>query len=101
MRYIIICKERGVFLGTHENLLFFSRVNDFGCYKVPSFVSREEAKSYSDKFMHSEGRTFEYIYPEFDTDEKYITCVEIIKKGYGQYTADMISNLPNYVDTMH
>lgn len=101
MRYLIICKERGVFLGTYENSLFFSKIDDFGCYKVPSFANKNEAVEYSKKFMDTENHKFEYIYPEFKTKEKYVTCIDIIKAGYGDHTGDMIDNIPYASETMH
>ena len=100
MKYIIICEERGIFLGTYDKFGFFSKVEDFGCYKVPTFVSEEEAKKYANKFMDKE-KKHDYLYPYFDTNDRYVSCIDIIKAGYGKYTGEMISNLPNYVDTMH
>jgi len=100
MKHIIICKERGLFLGTYEKFGFFSRVEDFGCYKVPTFKSEDEAKEYSKKYMDND-KEHEYLYPSFDTKDKYISCIDIIKAGYGEHTGEMITNLPNYSDTMH
>jgi hypothetical protein len=46
-------------------------------------------------------KSHKYMYPSFKTDEKYISVVDIVKAGYGKYAGDMMSNLPNYSDTMH
>jgi len=101
MRYIIICEERGVFLGTHEKYGFFSEMDDFGCYKAPSFNGADEAQEYAEKFLNG-NKQHKYIYAEFDTKENYISCIDMIKNGYGKHTGHMIENLPNYDDkTIH
>lgn len=100
MKYLIICEDRGVFLGTYEKYGFFSNLEDFGCYKAPVFDKKEEAEIYAKKFLDTD-KEYEYIFPEFETEEKYVSCVDIIKKGYGDYTGEMIGNLPNYEETMH
>ena len=99
MKYIIICKTRGVFLGTYEKLGFFSRLEDFGCYKVPTFDAKHIAMDYATAYMDPDDVGHTYIYPAFDTCDEYVSCIDIIKAGYGEYTGNMIENLPNYHET--
>ena len=100
MKYIIICEERGIFLGTYARLGFFSMLDEFGSYKAPLFDTLREAVDYSKKYMDVE-KEHKYMYPSFKTGEKYVSVIDIVKAGYGQYAGDMMSNLPNYSNTMH
>lgn len=99
-KYSIICEKRGVFLGTHEKYGFFSNMYDFGLYKAPTFEDFKTAKDYAERVLNEENE-YEFIFPKFETNDKYVSCIEFIKNGYGNYTGNMIENLPNYVDTMH
>jgi len=100
-RFCIICKERGVFLGTYDNYGFFSKLYDFGLYKAPTFKDSIEAKLYADKFLKQDEEDFEFIIGELKTQEKYVSCVNLIKEGYGEHTGQMMDNLPEYSNAIH
>jgi hypothetical protein len=98
-KYCIICKKRGVFLGTDENYGFFSMMYDYGLHSAPLFTNIKDAVKYATDILDLKDEHI-FFYAEFDVEKKFISCVDLIKEGYGDYTGDMISNLPNYVDTM-
>ena len=100
MKYLIICEKRGVFLGTYLRLGFFSLLDNFGSYKAPAFDSIKDAIDYAEEFMNID-KTQKFMYPSFSTKEKHISIIDIARSGYGQYAGDMMSNLPNYSETMH
>lgn len=100
-RFCIICKKRGVFLGTYENYGFFSKLYDFGLYNAPTFKDSLEAKIYAEKFLKQDDEKFEFIFGELNTNAKHVSCIDLIKQGYGEHTGQMMDNLPEYSNTIH
>jgi hypothetical protein len=94
MKFIIICEERGVFIGTHQGMAFFSKLKSFGAYKAYAFDGFEEAEKYAETYLSGEEKEFVYYFPCFETDEKYVSLVDIIKAGYAEYTGDMLLGMP-------
>jgi len=92
MKFIIICEQRGVFIGTYQGMAFFSKMKSFGAYKAYAFDGFEEAENYANMILGGEEHIF--YFPCFETDEKYISVVDIIKCGYGDYTGDMLLGMP-------
>lgn len=100
-RFAIICETRGLFLGTYGEMIVFANLDDLGAYKAPTFPTKKNANNYANKFLNPDGKKFSYIFPKVDVDNDYVSCIDMIKCGYGEFTGHMISNLPNASATLH
>jgi hypothetical protein len=122
MKYIIVDKHRGVFLGSYsvplsknENELanelyvdkgkyriymFYACTNPFMTAHVPTFNSITEVNEYIENYMFDENMHRAEPAP-IDASEEYATLVEVIKSGYESYTYDMLMNLKPHNNTVH
>jgi hypothetical protein len=99
MRYLIIEKDRGLFLGTYREVSLFAKGNIFSIAKAPSFRSEDEAMSYIEHVLsHDKGG---YGVIAINSNELYIGVIDIIKAGYGEYTHDLIDALPMISRSIH
>lgn len=108
VRYIILDNKEGVFLGTHIDhtrdidmhddsvYVLWSKDNVFGVTKAYTFTHQEDAKMFADTTL----RRYRTKVSPIDTTAKYVDIVDLIKQGYGNYTYDMVDNLP-CGDTIH
>lgn len=99
MRYLIVEKDRGIFLGSFKSISLFAKGNIFGITKAPSFEKEEDAEYYIGYHLPKEERQYGII--EIKSDEKYISIIDIIKQGYGEYTHDLIEFLPMQSESIH
>lgn len=99
MRYIIIEKKLGVFVGQLEYYAVYAKNEFFGAEKVVSFDTKKEAKEFVEEVLNYEDKEF-YI-AEIDSKFKYISVKEIIKAGYGKHTHRMLDNIPMISETIH
>lgn len=101
MRYLIVEKERGLFLGAYKNLFLFARSNIFPIVRAPSFESLQDAEYYIASYLKTEndGRTYGVI--EVESKDKYVNVVDVIKAGYKEYTHDLIDFLPMQSEAIH
>jgi hypothetical protein len=91
MRYIIIEKTKGIFLGSHHLVPLYSNAVNIPVIKVYSFESREEATYYIE-YLKKSSKNFSVH--EIEYHEKYIPIDILIKKGYSKYTEKMLSYYP-------
>lgn len=99
MRYLIVEKERGLFLGIYHSLLIFAKNNIFPIVKVPSFNSEDEAMQFIASTLSKEGLDCGVII--VNSKEKYVNIVDVIKAGYSEYTHDLIDNIPMISEKIH
>jgi hypothetical protein len=99
-RYIIICKDRGVFVGIDGVFAFFAKGCPLKTYHAASFPSYAEAEAFATNNLN---HTHEYGFMIIGIEAKgpYVNVVDIIKAGYGDYTHNMITNMPSFQPTMH
>lgn len=107
MRYVILDKEHGVFLGTHSTKAFdqkgsvlalWSKRNLFSLSKAYSFESKMEAYLYLENYLYDFPDAF---VTSINSDEKYIDVVDLIKAGLSNFTHDMIDGLHMPNDHIH
>ena len=98
MRYIIIEKEKGIFLGNYMEETLFSNSMPFPITKAYSFHTIEDAISFAE-FISSDGR--EYEVKVIETDKKYIPIDILIKSGYGKHTKRMLKYTPVISESIH
>lgn len=99
MRYLIVEKELGLFLGVYQNIFLFSKMNIFPIVKVPSFDSDEDAKYYIEKYFPNENKKYSVI--NIETKDKYVNVIDIIKAGYTDYTDELINFIPMLSGAIH
>lgn len=99
MRYLIVEKDRGIFLGSFKNISLFAKGNIFGITKAPSFETEDDAEYYIAHYLPKEERHYGVI--EIKSGEKYIGIIDIIKQGYGEYTHNLIEFLPMQSEAIH
>jgi hypothetical protein len=100
MRYLIIEKDKGLFLGTYRQVSLFAKNNIFAVVKVPSFSSEEEAFTYIELELAKDD-TEKYGVIAVETNSRYVNIVDIIKQGYGDYTHNLIDCLPMISEEIH
>lgn len=91
MRYIIIEKDLGAFVGAIENLAIFAKHEAFGIERIFSFDTSEEAEEYIDYYLNKDDR--EFSVECVDVKNKYVSVKDIIKAGLGKYTHRMMDNI--------
>lgn len=90
-KYIVITPDKGVFLGALSGYALFSVTNPMGMYNAFGFESKEVAEDFVAQSIPSIANTAMYV--EVDTPTKYVSCVDIIKAGYKDYTHNMMDFL--------
>jgi hypothetical protein len=102
MRFVIVSKIYGAYIGSMNNLAIFAKRNDIGAYKLASFSSVTTAKEYVNNYLSFEDNSDEdYFYVMVETNEKYISCVEMIRLGYQNEIGTMVLNLPTPSVALH
>ena len=98
MRYIIVEKTKGIFLGNYIDVSLFSNDLVLPVVKAYSFPSIEDAQDVM-KFL--EGTDSDYSVKEINYDGKYIPIDILIKSGYSDYTERMLRYLSPPTNTIH
>jgi len=92
-RYILICSQRGVFLGCDSHYAYFSRYNPLEAWRAASFSSAEAALEFcKETLTQMPGCTFSV--GEVETKDKYVSVVDMIRAGYADAVGDMFMHLP-------
>jgi len=99
MRYIIIEKNLGVFVGKYEFYAVFAKNEIFGADRVVSFETKESAVEFLTSNINAEEK--EFCVEQINCKSKYVPVVEIIKAGLGQHTHSMINNVQMHSETIH
>jgi hypothetical protein len=117
MRYLIISETGGFFLGAQASYVFeslfgnadtssknktyaiFAKENPFGISSAASFSSKEDAEYYMNNYLSKIHEDLKIV--SVETDRKHISATELIKSGFGDYTHDMMDNLPMISDEVH
>ena len=99
MRYLIVEKEKGLFLGSFRTLYLFAKGNIFGIVKAPSFGTEVDAEYYIANYLPKEDAKYGVI--SVESKDKYVSIIDIIKAGYGEYTHDLIEFLPMQSEAIH
>lgn len=98
-KYIIINKEKGVFLGAYSGYAFFAKTDPVGIPKAFAFDTPEVATLFINSNMaRYANNTF---YAPIETNSTYPSVAEIIKAGYGDYTYNMMDYLPMPSEAVH
>jgi hypothetical protein len=92
VRYILIDKTRGIFLGNYLSTAMWSETLVIPITKAYSFYHLYEAKEYA-KFFDDE-EDFSIDVHEIDYEHKFIPIEILIKEGYSAYTYKMLKFLP-------
>ena len=99
MRYLIVEKEKGLFLGSFRNAALFAKGNIFGIIKAPSFDTEADAEHYIANYLLKDERQYGVI--AVDSKDKYVSIIDIIKQGFGAYTHELIDFLPMISEATH
>lgn len=99
MRYIIIEKSMGVFLGSYTVFAIFAKNEKFGITKAVSFNTRKEAQAFIEAFLNKENTEFDVV--EIDSKDHLVRVEDIIRAGYGQYTYELLNNLSTPSESIH
>ena len=107
MRYVIVDRKEGVFLGTHiddsldpDGVVFvlWAKDNVFSCSKAYSFEDATEARMFADTTLR---RWPLAQVKRINTKEKYVDVVDLLKEDLGQYTFDMVDCIPMMNENIH
>jgi len=99
VRYIIIEKNLGVFVGKYEFYAVFAKNEIFGAERVASFETKNEAVSFIEEQLQTEEK--EFCIEQINCKSKYIPIVEIIKAGLGHHTHRMMDNIQMHSEAIH
>lgn len=99
MKYLIVEKERGLFLGAYKTYFLFAKNNIFPILKAPSFETESDAEYYIANYLKTDDKTYGII--QIDTDDKYVSIIDILKSGYSEYTHNMIDFMPMPSGAIH
>lgn len=96
-RYLLLDHQRGIFLGTDGLYAFFSEVNPRGSTHAVTFSSEKEALDFGYENLNM---AYPYSYTalpiELPKKDRFASVIQLIHAGYGEYTADMFTHLPNF-----
>jgi hypothetical protein len=98
-RVVAISTDLGVFLGTVGGYAIFSKEDPIGIPKAFGFSSVEEAELYFEENLPKTKNNV--FFAEVETSSKYVSCVELIKAGYSEYTKEMLENMATPSDHYH
>ncbi len=99
MKYLIVEKDRGLFLGAYRNNFLFARNNIFPIVKAPSFDTEQDAEYYIENYLKTDERTYGII--QVQSKDKYVSVIDVIKAGYKEYTHNLIDFLPMDSEAIH
>jgi hypothetical protein len=99
MRYLVVEKELGLFLGVYQGIFIFAKNNVFPIIKSPGFDSEEDAEYYIGKYFPKKDKTYGVICIE--TKSRYVNIVDVIKSGYKEYVHDLVNFIPMYSEAIH
>lgn len=99
MRYIVIEKKLGVFVGQLESYAIYAKNEIFGVEKIVSFSSKKEATEFIEDFLNVEGK--EFCIEEINSNNKYVSIKDVIKAGLGYHTYRMMDNIPMHSESVH
>jgi len=98
MRYIIIEKTKGIFLGSHLLIPLYSNTADIPIVKAYSFETKQEATNYIEYLKKTSNN---FSVQKIEYHEKYIPIDILIKAGYSKYTEKMLSYYPMTSTAIH
>jgi hypothetical protein len=99
MRYVIVEKDLGVFLGAIDIYAVFAKHNHLKLDKVVSFETEKDALYCVEQYLIKVGKDFQV--ESVNTDKVYIPVEEIIKSGLGEYTHNMMDNIRMTSEAIH
>ena len=100
MKHIIISKTYGVFIGTVSNYCIFSKSELAMTYKAYAFDSNSDAKKYINSNFKSKDKE-DFFVADIETNDEYVSCVEIIKSGYADHVGNMMNFMPMISESIH
>jgi hypothetical protein len=103
MRYLIVEKEKGIFLGMYKQFTLFSKTNIFPITSATSFDTEEEAEEFS-KYIHglfSMDPNMKFGVITVDAKTKYVHLYDILKAGYSEYAHGMMHSLYMPSEELH
>lgn len=98
-RYMLIDKEMGVFLGTYTRYVLFAENDFFEITKVYTFESEEKAQAFVNKNLDT--TKLDYFIAPIKSKEQYVSVIDVIKAGYGDYTSTLMNNLQMISNSAH
>jgi len=99
VRYIIIEKNLGVFVGKYEFYAVFAKNEIFGAERVASFENKNEAVAFIEEQLRTEEK--EFCVEQINCKSNYVPVVEIIKAGLGYHTHRMMDNIHMRSEAIH
>lgn len=98
-RAIAINPDKGIFLGSVAGYAVFSKTDPIGISKAYGFDTPDDARDFFERALPSFANTM--FYPVIETNDDYVSCVDIIKQGYEMYTHNMIDYLDMPSSSIH
>ena len=99
MRYLIVEKELGLFLGFYRGIFMFAKDNIYPILKVPGFDTEEDAEYYIGRYFPKEDKQYGVI--SVETKTKYVSIVDVIKAGYKEHAHELIDFIPMQSEEVH
>lgn len=99
MRYIIIERDLGAFVGRYDYYAIFAKNEIFGADRVVSFENKKTAIDFVVSNLNAENRVF--CVEGINCKSEYVTVIEIIKAGLGHHTHQMMENIQMVSETIH
>jgi hypothetical protein len=98
MRYILVDKERGIFLGNYLDYPLFSNTLLFPIVKAYSFESLDDAEMY---INYINKKQYNLTVKPINYQNRYIPIDILIKEGYSKYTERMLKFIEPASDEIH
>lgn len=98
MRYILVDKEKGVFLGNYLDSPLFSNTLLFPIVKAYSFESLDDAEVYMNYLNQKD---YNLTAKPINYKKQYVPIDILIKEGYSKYTERMLKFLEPVSDEIH
>jgi hypothetical protein len=99
MRYIVVEKSLGVFVGAFDRYAVYAKNEVFGLDRVVSFPTRQDAEECVRDYLNKQDKEFDVI--EIETSNGWVMITDIIRSGYGKYTHRMMNNIPMISTQIH
>lgn len=99
MRYLIVEKDLGFFLGVVNSYGIWAGDDPIGLPRAYSFGTKKMAKKFITDIIGAKAGDFEIV--GIKTDDKYVHAIDLIKSGYGAHTYAMVDAIPMANETIH
>lgn len=103
LRYLIVEKRLGVFMGIVAGTPVFANRDTYGAREAISFSSIEDAETTIDYIFRDSSRRddFKFFFEPVSSSEPMISVIEMFRQGLGPYIQSVFESMSPPTETLH